>query len=83
MTVTGLLLMRMADPENRTRAIESFGYKQLLFEPFVGGGVITAMSVPLIVAFGPVTMLAVSAAVFLAWLVFGWALFMRHAPRGR
>ncbi len=83
MTVTGLLLMRMADPENRTRAIESFGYKQLLFEPFVGGGVVTAMSVPLIFAFGPVTMLAVSSAIFAAWLVFAWALFMRHAPGGR
>lgn len=36
-TATGLLLMRMADPENRSPAYEAFGYKQLVFEPFFGG----------------------------------------------
>ena len=41
------------------------------------------MSVPLIFAFGPVTMLAVSSAIFAAWLVFAWALFMRHAGSAR
>lgn len=52
-TATGLLLMRMADPELETPAYEAFGYKQLVFEPFFGGGLITAASVPLIVQFGP------------------------------
>lgn len=60
MAVTGLLLMRIADPRNRTGAIESFGYKQLLFEPFVGGGLITALSVPLTAQFGAVPMLIAS-----------------------
>ncbi len=76
MTVTGLLLVRMVDPDNRTRAMEGFGYKQLLFEPFVGGGVFTAISVPLIAQLGPWavlgitgTFLAVSLSVGL--LVFG------------
>lgn len=79
MTVTGLLLMRMADPDNRTRAIESFGYKQLLFEPFVGGGVVTAVSMPLIFSLGAVPMLAISAAIFLAWLLFAWIVFIRKS----
>lgn len=52
-TATGLLLMRMADPELETPAYEAFGYKQLVFEPFFGGGLITAASVPLILQFGP------------------------------
>lgn len=52
-TATGLLLMRMADPELKTPAYEAFGYKQLLFEPFFGGGLITAAAIPLIVQFGP------------------------------
>lgn len=52
-TATGLLLMRMADPELETPAYEAFGYKQLVFEPFFGGGLITAASVPLIIQFGP------------------------------
>jgi glutamate:Na+ symporter, ESS family len=52
-TATGLILMRVADPDNRTPALEAFGYKQLGFEPFLGGGLITATSVPLIAQFGP------------------------------
>ncbi|MCG8368075.1 MAG: sodium:glutamate symporter, partial [Pseudanabaenales cyanobacterium] len=41
-TATGILLMRMVDPDNRTGAFESFAYKQLFFEPIVGGGLFTA-----------------------------------------
>lgn len=52
-TATGLLLMRIVDPKNETPAFESFGYKQLVFEPFLGGGLITALSVPFIFEFGP------------------------------
>lgn len=44
--------MRMADPENRSGAMDSFGYKQLLFEPVVGGGLFTGMSVALIMTYG-------------------------------
>src|SRR5699024_919026 len=46
-TATGLLLMRVADPEMKTPAYEAFGYKQLVFEPFLGGGLVTALSAPL------------------------------------
>ncbi|KAB7627536.1 sodium/glutamate symporter [Alkalilimnicola sp. S0819] len=70
-TTTGLLLMRMSDPHNRSGALESFGYKQLFFEPIVGGGLFTAASLPLIVALGPVAMLVFTAAVAGGWLVFG------------
>ncbi|MFA9430799.1 sodium/glutamate symporter [Egicoccus sp. AB-alg2] len=58
-TATGLILMRVADPDNKTPAYEAFGYKQLGFEPFFGGGLITAASVPLIAQFGAVPMLVV------------------------
>lgn len=64
-TATGLILMRVADPKNETPAYEAFGYKQLGFEPFFGGGLITAASVPLIAQFGPVPML-ISMTVLLA-----------------
>jgi glutamate:Na+ symporter, ESS family len=74
-TVTGLLLMRMADPDNRSGALESFGYKQLLFEPIVGGGLFTGMSVGLIMQYGPVAVLALCAAITTAWLVFGLRYF--------
>lgn len=74
-TVTGLLLMRMADPDNRSGALESFGYKQLLFEPIVGGGLFTGMSVGLIMQYGPVAVLALCGAITTAWLVFGLRYF--------
>ncbi|WLT39203.1 hypothetical protein NON20_06120 [Synechocystis sp. B12] len=41
-TATGILLIKMVDPHNRTGAFESFAYKQLFFEPIVGGGLFTA-----------------------------------------
>lgn len=71
MTVTGMLLFRMTDPSNRSGGLESFGYKQLLFEPVVGGGLFTASAMPLIMQFGAPTMLLVTGTFMLAWLAFG------------
>ncbi len=71
MTVVGLLLVRMSDPQNRSGAMEAFGYKQLLFEPVVGGGLFTAASLPLIYQFGPLPVLIGTTLVMLAWLLFG------------
>lgn len=47
-TATGLMLLRTVDPENRTPAAMSFGYKQLLHEPFMGGGLWTALALTLV-----------------------------------
>lgn len=52
-TATGLILMKIADPDNKTPAYEAFGYKQMAFEPFFGGGLLTGISLPLIYNFGP------------------------------
>ncbi|MBK1735928.1 sodium:glutamate symporter [Halorhodospira abdelmalekii] len=81
-TVTGVLLMRMADPSNRSGALESFGYKQLLFEPIVGGGLFTAASLPLIYQFGPVAVLILAAVMTTAWLALGLFYFGRWVPDG-
>jgi glutamate:Na+ symporter, ESS family len=77
MTATGLLLMRIVDPEYRSPAYEAFGYKQLLFEPFVGGGLVTAVSVPLIFnpAVGPWTFFWICTAVMVFWIAFGLIFF--------
>lgn len=83
-TVTGLLLMRMADPKNRSGAFESFGYKQLMFEPVVGGGLFTAASLPLIAQFGAPAILGLALVLTVAWLIFGLLYFGRMVPdRGR
>lgn len=70
-TVTGLLLLRLADPHNRSGTLETFGYKQLLFEPIVGGGIWTAAAMPLMHQFGPVPVLVFTGAVTVFWLVLG------------
>lgn len=75
MAATGLLLMKIADPENKTPALEGFGYKQIMFEPFVGGGLVTSASLPLIYQFGPVTFLIITSIVTLFFLIFGLVKF--------
>lgn len=47
-TATGLMLLHTVDPENETIATEAFGYKQLLHEPIMGGGLWTSLALPLV-----------------------------------
>lgn len=79
-TATGLLLMRMADPNRKSPAYESFGYKQLVFEPFFGGGIITAAAIPLIVQFGPFPFLIGMSILLIAAILSGLLYFGRN-PR--
>lgn len=78
MTATGLLFAQMTDPKNRTGVVEAFGYKQMMFEPFMGGGLVTAMAVPLIVALGLPIFTAICAVIMVGWLVFGHFFLNRH-----
>ncbi len=75
-TATGLLLLRVADPERKTPAASAFGYKQLLHEPFMGGGLWTSMAVILVWQKGAPLVLAISIGAILTWLLV-WKLFMK------
>ena len=44
-----LLLLRMADPDDRSDALPAFSIKQLMLQPFLAGGVVTVVA-PLAVA---------------------------------
>ncbi len=79
-TATGLVLIRVADPDAKTPAMEAFGYKQLGFEPFFGGGLVTAASVPLVAQFGPVPLLVVMTLVLAGALASGVLWFGRRPP---
>ena len=48
MGATGLMLIRVADPDGRPPARDAFGYERVGFGPFFGGGLVTAASLPLI-----------------------------------
>jgi len=75
-TATGLLLLRIVDPEQKTVATSAFGYKQLLHEPFMGGGLWTSTAVLLVAGYGGWIVLAVSSAAIIIWLIV-WSLFLK------
>lgn len=74
-TATGLMLMRAADPHNEAGAKEAYNYKQSLYEPILGGGIITALAVPLIHSFGLQNMLYATGGLFVFWTAFGLVAF--------
>jgi ESS family glutamate:Na+ symporter len=76
-TATGLMLMRVADPEMKSPAAEGFGYKQLVFEPFLGGGLVTALSAPLVFMFGIWPFLIFSTVMLLIGILVGLLYFGR------
>ena len=68
-TATGLLLLRIVDPDAKTPALEAFGYKQLLHEPIMGGGLWTGASMPLIYNYGPFAIFVFALSVLILWAV--------------
>jgi len=78
-TATGILLLRMVDPKNESGAFESFAYKQLFFEPIVGGGLFTAAAPALIASFGLMTTLLITGGLLIFWLVMGFLLIKQRS----
>lgn len=69
-TALGLLLLRVADPHFKTPAAKSFGFKQILYEPMLGGGFITAAAPILISTYGILPSFTVGlASILLAFFV--------------
>ena len=68
-TATGLLLLRTVDPESKTEAPAAFGYKQLLHEPFMGGGLWTSAALPLVAYYGGWLVFCISVVAIGTWLM--------------
>lgn len=51
-TAMGLLLLRLVDPHYKTDTAQAFGFKQMLYEPFLGGGFITATAPFILISLG-------------------------------
>ena len=66
-TATGLMLLRTVDPENKTVAAASFGYKQLIHEPIMGGGLWTAFALTLVFTIGWMPVWIFSSAMLIVW----------------
>ncbi|MFA5259941.1 MAG: hypothetical protein WC450_01790 [Candidatus Omnitrophota bacterium] len=71
-TATGLLLLRVVDPRMETKALSAFGYKQLIHEPLMGGGLWPFIVVPLAVVYGPAVVFFISIAAVVIWLLVWW-----------
>jgi ESS family glutamate:Na+ symporter len=79
-TATGLLLLRTVDPQSETSAPQAFGYKQLLHEPIMGGGVWTSLALPLVISIGNWYVWLISAGAMVLWSLFYWLVIR---PRNR
>ncbi len=66
-TATGLLLLRVVDPDYETEAAEAFAAKQLLHEPFMGGGLWTGAAIPLLALWGGWPILGIALGAMAIW----------------
>ncbi len=70
-TAIGLLLIRRSG-KNADTYVRAFSFKQPFYEPIVGGGVVTAIALPLVAQVGAVVTVVIFAVLTLAVLAFGW-----------
>ena len=77
-TATGLMLLRTVDPENRTEAAASFGYKQLIHEPIMGGGIWTALALTLVFTFGWLPVWIFCCVMLLIWSIIAAVIIVKN-----
>ena len=68
-TATGLLLLRVVDPDYESPAADAFAYKQILHEPFMGGGLWTSAAIPFLAIWGGWPVLAIAGGAVAVWLL--------------
>jgi ESS family glutamate:Na+ symporter len=68
-TAMGLLLLRLVDPMYKTKTATAFGFKQMIYEPFLGGGLITAMGPFIIVGLGAWGAIGIAAGIMVVFVV--------------
>jgi ESS family glutamate:Na+ symporter len=74
-TPQGFMLLRIVDPEFRTRAAEDYAVAAPLSAPFIGGGVVTFVALPAVgAALGAAGLLAIVLVALAALLTLGWRL---------
>jgi len=67
-TATGLMLLRVVDPDYETPAADAFASKQLLHEPFMGGGLWTSTAIPLLAMWGSLPVFLIACGAAAAWM---------------
>jgi ESS family glutamate:Na+ symporter len=69
-TATGLLLIRIADPGEESQARAAYTEKQPFYEPFMGGGLVTAFALPVVANVGPWMSLVIVGSILGVWLLY-------------
>ncbi len=77
---TGFMMVDMVDPARQTNVVTAYGYRQLITRPLIGGGFVTALSVPLISSMG-LTLFTIAAAAISLGMVF-WGMRIAATLRG-
>jgi ESS family glutamate:Na+ symporter len=72
MLACGFVMLDMVDPARQTDVVRGYSYRQIITRPILGGGFITALSVPLIAVLG-LPVFTIAAAVITAGLI-GWGI---------
>src|SRR5262245_34272781 len=68
---TGFVMVDMADPLRKTDVVSCYSYRQLITRPIIGGGFLTALSVPLIASLGLLAFTIATVAVTAALMLWG------------
>jgi ESS family glutamate:Na+ symporter len=68
---SGLLLLRVADPNDRSSAQQPFSLKQLLLQPFLAGGLITVLAPLAVTRWGLASWTLLCLALTLLWICLG------------
>ncbi len=76
-TASGLLLADVADPQGLTSSKKAYMFKQPFYEPFMGGGLVTALSIPLIKFWGIWSYFFITSGALLIVAFFGFLLWRK------
>ena len=71
MLACGFVMLDMVDPARQTDVVRGYSYRQILTRPVLGGGFLTALSVPLIARIGLPAFTIVAAAITVALIAWG------------
>lgn len=71
MLACGFVMVDMVDPARQTDVVRGYSYRQIMTRPIVGGGFMTALSLPLIHAWGLPVFTIVAAVVAVALTMWG------------
>ncbi len=77
-TASGILLIKVVDPNKKTDAMDAYADKQPFYEPIMGGGLVTAFALPAIATWGAAIALMVTTSILLMWAGFGWWLYRQQ-----